>query len=608
MHYILSNDITSLIYLDIKNIYKTIISNTNLMYIYLAIELISIITLIFFSSNKKNIYYSQQVELTPKIKIPKPIGQGQYGTNWWLNKKDYKNIFSTNIIETKKDYNEICMKSGGIITHFENDGVNDKVYYIDENLHTLLVGSTGSGKSRSIIIPTIAMLGLAGENMCISDVKGELYLYTEEKLKELGYNVIAIDYINFLKSNKYNYLDIVINAIEEDNISLAETLISDLVNILVEKNEKTEPIWKNGEISVIKTAIMAVLLENKGKREYQTLPNVYYFIAEMFKEKNGRMPIDQYMDKKPADDPIKKFYAIAGTAPSKTRGSFVSVALSTMQMFVDDYVANNIQSSDFDIKNFAREKTAIFILLPDDRETYHRLASILVKQIYTSLVECSRKDGGELKVRMNFLLDEFANFTKIDGFQSMLTVARGRNIRFIICVQSLLSQIEEKYGKEGAQNILDNCMWIYLKSANIETASKISEKLGTYTAQSYGESSNSNNKNDKTSSSMSLISRKLLTPDEVLTIENPYALVMIAGKPPAITEIPDISKMNFNKILGMGDREYNQNLRITRENERKIYDIAPIKVWDIWNKENKKDIKVIQDNFKQRIVENEKKK
>ena len=83
------------------------------------------------------------------------------------------------------------------------------------------------------------------------------------------------------------------------------------INILVEKNEKTEPIWKNGEMSVIKTAIMAVVLENKGRREYQTLPNAYYFVAEMFKERNGKMPIDEYMAKKEANDPIKKFFAIA---------------------------------------------------------------------------------------------------------------------------------------------------------------------------------------------------------------------------------------------------------------------------------------------------------
>lgn len=275
-------------------------------------------------------------------------------------------------------------------------------------------------------------------------------------------------------------------------------------------------------------------------------------------------------------------------------------------MFVDEYVANNIQTSDFDINNFGNKKTAIYILLPDDRDTYHRLGSILVKQLYTSLVEQSRKTGGELKNRMNFILDEFANFTKIDSFQAMLTVARGRNIRFFLCLQSLLSQIEEKYGKEGAQSIIDNCMLIYLKTGNIETANKISERLGTYTAQSYGESSNSNNKYDKTSSSMSLISRKLLTPDEVLMIENPYALVMVTGKPPAITTIPDISKMHFNKINGMGSKEHNQKLRIERENAREERPIKPIKIWNIWDKQTKEEmprmkVEVIQDNFRKNL-------
>ena len=148
--------------------------------------------------------------------------------------------------------------------------------------------------------------------MLISDVKGELYLYTAEKLKQLGYDVIAIDYINFLKSNRYNYLDIIINAVEDNNIPLAESLVSDMVNVLVENNEKTEPIWKNGEQSVIKTALMAVILENKGKREYQTLSNAYYFVAEMFKpNKLGRMPIDEYMNSKDAKKKKKKFYAVA---------------------------------------------------------------------------------------------------------------------------------------------------------------------------------------------------------------------------------------------------------------------------------------------------------
>lgn len=227
----------------------------------------------------------------------------------------------------------------------------------------------------------------------------------------------------------------------------------------------------------------------------------------------------------------------------------MAAALSTLKMFINEYVANNTQKSDFDLRDFPRKKQlSMCYYQMIDKHTIN-FGSILIQQLYTALVETSREEGGELKIRMNFILDEFANFTKIESFQSMLTVSRGRNIRFIICLQSF-AQIEERYGKEGAQNIMDNTAWIYLKTSNIDTATKVSDKLGTYIAQSYGESSNTNIKYDNSSSSMSLISRKLLTPDEVLRIENPYVLVMVAGKPPAISYVPDISKMHFNRLCG----------------------------------------------------------
>ena len=124
-----------------------------------------------------------------------PAGDGQYGTAWWLQKKDYDKIFNYNIIDRNKEYKESCFDSGGIITNFERNGNLEKIHFIGDNLHTILIGSSGSGKSRSILIPSITMLGLASENMLISDVKGELYLYTAPKLKELGYNVIALDFI-----------------------------------------------------------------------------------------------------------------------------------------------------------------------------------------------------------------------------------------------------------------------------------------------------------------------------------------------------------------------------------------------------------------------------
>lgn len=374
LHFILTKDFEDLLNINIQTIINTLITQKQVLFIFLVLEGIVITFLLLFRNKTKNIYHSEKIKLTDKIEVPMPAGDGQYGTAWWLQKKDYDRVFKYNIIDRNKDYKESCLQSGGVITNFERNGNLEKIYYIDDNLHTILIGSSGSGKSRSILIPTITMLGLASENMLISDVKGELYLYTAPKLKELGYNVIALDFINFLKSNHYNYLDLVINAVEDDNIPLAESLVNDIVNILVEKNDKTEPIWSNGEMSVIKTAIMAVVLENKGKREYQTLTNAYYFVAEMFKtSEDGEMLIDKYMKHKDADDPIKKFFAVAGTAPSKTRGSFVAAALSTLQMFINEYVADTIQKSDFDLRDFATKKTVIYILLSDDKLTYHKL-------------------------------------------------------------------------------------------------------------------------------------------------------------------------------------------------------------------------------------------
>lgn len=309
--------------INIKSIIEIITTNKTVAIIFTIIEIIIVSFLLLFSNKRKNIYHSDKVKLTDKIEVPKPIGEGQHGTSWWLNKKDYDKVFKCNIIDTNKEYNKTSFNSAGVIVNYEKQNNIEKIYYIDDNIHLLVVGSSGSGKSRSIIIPTITMLGLAGENLFISDVKGELYLYTAEKLKELGYDVFAIDYINFLKSNWYNYLDIIINAVEDDNIPLAESLINDIVNILVESNDKTEPIWKNGEMSVIKTALMAVILENKGKREYQTLANAYYFVAEMFKpDKNGKMPIDEYMEEKEANDPIKKFFAVARYCTIKNSRQF----------------------------------------------------------------------------------------------------------------------------------------------------------------------------------------------------------------------------------------------------------------------------------------------
>lgn len=157
----LSNSFNDLLNINIESIIKTLINNPRVAMMFIILEIIITSFLLLFSNKRKNIYHSDKIKLTDKIEVPKKVGEGQHGTSWWLNKKDYEKVFKYNIIDRNKNYKNVTFDSGGVIVNYEREGNIEKIYYIDDNLHVLLVGSSGSGKSRSIIIPTITMLGLA---------------------------------------------------------------------------------------------------------------------------------------------------------------------------------------------------------------------------------------------------------------------------------------------------------------------------------------------------------------------------------------------------------------------------------------------------------------
>lgn len=589
---ILTNTITVTTFIFGFGVVKKIFSDNQKMKVFLCIVALEFALYLYITMNKQN-YRSKMIQVTPDICTPAPAGQNQCGSARWLKKSKFDKTFKSQVIPAKileEDVSKFEISSGGIVLGKVDTKKGEKVYYIDTDTHALVIGATRSGKTRCSVLETIGLLGLAGESIVATDVKGELVDYCKPFLEARGYEVRTINYDEPLYSDLWNYLQVIINFVDENDIPAAIDAAWDLTSQLVGE-AKGEKIWNDGEASVIAAAIMAVVYDNReGElKKYQNLANVYYFLINMCKPvtvgSRQILPLSIYVNTLPDSHPSKGLLGVADIAPSKTQGSFYTAAVMTLKLFTNPYIANMSSASNFNPAELGRKKMAVFIVLPDDRLTYHSLATLLVSQIYTILSKEAKENGGRLKNRVNFVADEFGNFSKLANFQQMLTVSGGKGIRFYLYVQDF-AQLEEKYEKTGLRIIRGNCeTWIYLQTDDSETLKEISDKLDKYTIQSYSTntSSNSSSRVTSTGSSQNLIGRELLMPGEVKKIERPYTLVTSRADP-AIMYDPDLSQWLFNELFGMGDQEHNQRLREERRALRVKQQIsATIELWGIWN-------------------------
>lgn len=494
--------------------------------------------------------------------------------------------------DTKTAASGLSIDKGGIL--FGNDG--DKYYINGEDTHTLIIGATRSGKTRSIVLPSIGIMGLAGESMVVSDPKGELHQYTYPFLERCGYNVYVLDFKNPERSDHYNFLQEVIDAVNEDDIPRAQKKAMEITEALVGQDMSNEKIWSEGEKAIMGACILAVVYDNKDHPEYQNLTNVFYFINNMC-EMSDDPPLKRYIDTIRLLNPYHPALALISAtkvAPSKTQGSFNISALATLRLFSDINVYNITNRNSFNISDIGSKKTAVFIILPDSNTTYYGVASLFVDQLYRKLADDADLRGGRLKQRVNFILDEFGNFATIPDFAAKLTVGGGRGMRFNLFVQST-AQLEGeggkkiKYGREGARTIMGNCQyWIYL-SSDLETRKIISETIGEYTAMSNSRSNSYNGTRllDMTagniSASSNLISRRLLKPEELALIQRPQILVVAERS--VVMNVYDISKTPFCKMFGMGDKEHDRKVRAERYSRRVPETTnAVVALWGIWDK------------------------
>lgn len=565
---------------------------------FFVILLLGIITLLV---GGKSSFKVDMIEITPEIHTPVPVGQGQHGTAKWLNKKDFDKVFDSVIIDSKKLMEgKEHIPAGGLVIgkedikkSFFSRKIKEKIYLITKDLHALIIGATRSGKTRNVVIETITMLILAGENVFIPDLKGEIRDYTEDTAKRCGYETICINFINPYESDRKNFLEPIVQALRRKDISRAIEETWSLVSQLVgEPPEHGDKLWNDGEAATLAASIMAVCYDNQDHPEYQNLTNVFYFITEMCSEYRGALPLQFYIDSLPEDHPAKILLAATKVAAMRTRSSFYVSAIMTLKLLTIPAINQMTNASDFDIEKLIEEgkKVIVYLCLPARDKTYFPLASLVLRQL-SDLIDyaADEKYGGRVPVRWNFVDDELGNFTKITNMRQQTSFGTGKGIRHFMFIQSY-AQLDDVYGEKVSQIIQDNAdIKIYLRSPNPTTKKKISEDLGNYTTRSYSKSNNTpsgtfrNGGSDGESSN--LMGRPLLYPDEVGKLKRPYSLVM-SDSDPAIMYAPDLSQYAMNEFLGMGDEEHNNRLRQKKAEEHKKNERphnSKMELWGIWN-------------------------
>lgn len=569
---------------------------------FFVLLLLGIITLLV---GGKSSFKVDMIEITPEIRTPAPAGQGQHGTAKWLPKEKFDQVFDSDIIDSKKlMQGKESFSAGGLVlgkedikTSIFSKRVKEKIYHITKDLHALIIGATRSGKTRCIVIQTIIDLILAGENVVVPDLKGELRDYTEDVAKKYGYEVIGIDFIHPYQSKRRNFLEPVIKALQRNDISRAIEETWSLVSQLVgEPPENGEKLWNNGEAATLAASIMAVCYDNQDHPEYQNLTNIFYFITEMCSDYRGALPLQFYIDSLPEEHPAKILLAATKVAAMRTRSSFYVSAIMTLKLLTIPAINQMTNASDFDIEKLIDEgkKVIIYLGLPARDKTYFPLASLFLRQI-SDLIDyvADEKYGGRVPVRWNFIDEEMGNFTKITNMRQQTSFGTGKGIRHFMFIQSY-AQLDDVYGEKVSQIIQDNAdIKIYLRSPNPTTKKKISEDLGNYTTRSYSKSNNTpsgtfrNGGSDGESSN--LMGRPLLYPDEVGKLQRPYSLVM-SDADPAIMYAPDLSQYAMNEFLGMGDEEHNNRLRQRKAEEHKKNErphnskMELWGIWDVWKK------------------------
>ena len=476
----------------------------------------------------------------PGIKIGE---KDEKGYSRWAKDKEIKTDRDVEVINSSDD----TVEAAGIALAYKDN----KIWVDNGEYHTLVIGSSGSGKSRCVVKPLVNILAKKGESMILTDPKGELYVDSAEHLKELGYNVVVLNFRDPSRGNAWNPINLPYKYIQMGNNDKATELLDDVaLNILYDPNNKGEPFWEKSAADYFSG--LALGLFEDAKEDEININSIGYMSTVGEERMGASHVINEYFNLKSKTSSAYTFASNTINAPSDTQGGILSTFRQKIRLFASkENLSEMLGHSDFDMLDIGRKKTAVFIIIHDEKTTYHSLATIFIKQCYETLIDVAQENGGKLPYRTNFILDEFANMPPLKDVDSMVTAARSRLMRFTFIIQNY-AQLNDVYGKEVAEVIRGNCgNTIYLISTELAALEEISKMCGEVKSKD----------KEKTAST------PLITVTDLQKFKFAEALLIRLRKPPYKTKLPLNDKMDWGYEI--------------KPAEYPTRDMKPIEVFDI---------------------------
>lgn len=489
--------------------------------------------------------------------------------------------------------------------------------------HTLVIGSTGSGKTTTFVSPMIQILGAsaAGSSMVITDPKGELFSMHSKFLQERGYDVKVVDLRDTYSSYRWNPLDMVwdnyekyrkaprsafarkgdpstsglqlmqpLEAFEEgkqwyefdgkgyaDYDRLVSAIkvykkkiydevyedLNDLVSVLIPVENEKDPMWEKGARSITLAVLLAMLEDSEDERLGMTKEKFNFFNMTKILQNSSKDYIElrNYFAGRSV---LSKAYSLSKQvcdAAEQTRASYMSIVYEKLTLFNDAGICALTSASDFSSEQLAEKPTALFLKIPDEKDTRHNLAAIFILNIYKTLIKvASATEELTLPRNVYFIMDEFGNMPKIEKFDKFITVGRSRKIWFTMIVQSY-AQLNNVYGETVADIVKGNCgIKMFIGSNDMNTCKEYSELCGNITVVT-SSSSGSIHSTDVNISSQTQV-RPLIYPSELQRLNHPgdigHSIIVTFGNYPLKTYFSPSFKVPLYKIGKMDTGELDE--------------------------------------------------